>query len=170
MPDPQTIELLGRNRLVEELLRAGLEVALPFRDRGIDLIAYEDTGEGVAAFSARPIQMKVASDERFNLDRKYQVFPGLIIAFVWNLGDPDKTVTYALTYADVLAIADQMGYTQTSWRENGRYACTSISGKLRALLEAHRMTPAKWRMLITGRIPHSDREIDGGARCATSGR
>jgi hypothetical protein len=29
MHDPQAIEILGRNRLVDELLRAGLEVALP---------------------------------------------------------------------------------------------------------------------------------------------
>ncbi len=168
MPDPQTIELLGRNRLVEELFRAGLEVALPLRDRGIDLIAYEDTGEGVAAFSARPIQMKVASDERFNVDRKYAAFPGLIIAFVWNVGNSEKGVTYALTHADVLSVADQMGYTQTHARENGRYACTSISGKLRALLEAHRMRPTKWREMIAGRIPQSDRHVDSARRATSS--
>ncbi len=88
-------------------------MALPLRDRGIDLIAYEDTGEGIAAFSARPIQMKVASDEHFNLDRKYEAFPGFILAFVWNVGDHDRPLTYALTYADALSVGDQMGYTQT---------------------------------------------------------
>ena len=31
--DSQVIELLGRNLLVAELLQAGLEVALPIRDR-----------------------------------------------------------------------------------------------------------------------------------------
>jgi len=36
--DSQVIELLGRNLLVAELLQAGLEVALPIRDRGIDLV------------------------------------------------------------------------------------------------------------------------------------
>ncbi len=40
--DPQVVELLGRNKLISDLLRAGLEVALPMRDRGIDLIAYVD--------------------------------------------------------------------------------------------------------------------------------
>lgn len=34
------MELIGRILLVGELLRDGLEVALPERDRGIDLIAY----------------------------------------------------------------------------------------------------------------------------------
>jgi hypothetical protein len=168
VPDPQIIELLGRNLLVEELLRAGLEVAFPLRDRGIDLIAYEDTGEGVAAFSARPIQMKAASDERFNVDCKYKAFPGLIIAFVWSIGDSVNTVTYALTYEDLIAVADAMGYTQTPSWENGRYASTNIGGKLRALLEAHRMTPAKWQDMVTGRIPQKYGEMDG-ARRATSG-
>ena len=146
---------------------------MPLRDRGIDLIAYEDTGEGVRAFSARPIQMKAASDERFNVDRKvdrkYEAFPGLIVAFVWNAGDPARMATYALTYAELIAVGDAMGYTRTPSWEDGRYACTSISSKLRALLEAHRMTPAKWRALITGRIPQTDREMDG-ARGAVSSR
>jgi len=37
--DTQTIEILGRNRLVTELISAGIEVALPLRDHGVDLIA-----------------------------------------------------------------------------------------------------------------------------------
>ena len=40
--DSQVVEVLGRNRLVSDLLQAGLEVALPVRDRGVDLIAYAD--------------------------------------------------------------------------------------------------------------------------------
>ena len=59
--DTQVIEILGRNRLVDELLLAGLEVALPERDRGIDLIAYVDLVDSAASFAAVPIQMKAAS-------------------------------------------------------------------------------------------------------------
>lgn len=61
MADSQVIELLGRNRLIDELLRAGLEVALPRRDRGIDLIAYAEIVSDVPAFVGRPIQLKAAS-------------------------------------------------------------------------------------------------------------
>ncbi len=68
--------------------------------------------------------------------------------------------TYALTYAELIAIGDAMGYTQTPSWASGRYACTSISGKLRALLEAHRMTTAKWRALVTGRVSQSEQEMD----------
>ncbi len=150
MADAQIVELLGRNRLVDEILRAGLEVALPLRDRGIDLIAYADTGNGVLTFAAKPIQMKAASGQSFSIDRKYDVFPNLILAFVWNVADAANVVTYAMTCADALAIGDQMGYTQTeSWRR-GRYHCTSISGRLLQLIEAHRMTPARWQSMIAG--------------------
>ena len=44
MLDTQQIELLGRNRLVNEIIRANLEVTVPIRDRGIDMIAYADRG------------------------------------------------------------------------------------------------------------------------------
>src|SRR5437667_4051303 len=63
--DTQMIEIMGRNRLIDELLRAGLEVALPLRDRGIDLIAYVDLADQVSAFVACPIQMKAASGRFF---------------------------------------------------------------------------------------------------------
>jgi predicted methyltransferase MtxX (methanogen marker protein 4) len=55
--DSQTVEIIGRNRLVNELLAAGLEVATPLRDRGIDLIAYVDLDEAIGRFAAFPIQL-----------------------------------------------------------------------------------------------------------------
>ncbi len=58
MVDTQTIEIVGRQRLSGELLAAGLEVAMPLRDRGIDLIAYADLDRQVKRFTAKPIQMK----------------------------------------------------------------------------------------------------------------
>ena len=67
--DTQTIEILGRNRLVNELLVAGLEVAMPLRDRGIDLIAYVDLAAAVSKFAAVPIQMKAASERAFSIER-----------------------------------------------------------------------------------------------------
>jgi hypothetical protein len=38
--DSQQVELIGRSLMVGELLPDGLEVALPERDRGINLIVY----------------------------------------------------------------------------------------------------------------------------------
>jgi hypothetical protein len=72
----------GRRRLNDEILQPGLEVALPIRDRGIDLIVYADLREHVPIFAARPIQMKASSEQSFGLYQKYSRFPGLIIAYV----------------------------------------------------------------------------------------
>jgi hypothetical protein len=75
--------LVGRkNRLVSELLQAGLEVALPARDRGVDLIAYADIDKQYGRFLARPIQMKAAARCSFGIWRKYLKIHDLILAFV----------------------------------------------------------------------------------------
>src|SRR5713101_2147177 len=62
--DTQIVELAGRNRLASELQRAGIEVARPERDRGVDLLAYLDRDD---KFCARPIQMKASSREAFGV-------------------------------------------------------------------------------------------------------
>jgi len=82
--DTQIVEILGRQRLVAELLRDGLEVAMPARDRGVDLVAYADLSQQVASFAARPIQMKASSTSAFGVFRKYErvadLIPGLCLA------------------------------------------------------------------------------------------
>jgi hypothetical protein len=149
------VELAGRNWLASELLRAGLEVARPERDRGIDLIAYLDLDERVSSFLACPIQMKAATGALFSLYPKYAKFPPLILAYVWNLGDSALTKCFALTYAEALGVADEMGWTKTdSWLTGGRnkhpgYSTTAHSSRLRALLTPFEMNPDRWRLKVT---------------------
>jgi hypothetical protein len=148
--DAQIVELTGRHYLIGELLQAGLEVAMPIRDRGIDLIAYADIDERVTQFVACPIQMKAATHSSFALLSKYSRVRNLILAYVWHLDDLRHTVTYALTYKEGLTIAESLGWTETpSWRR-GAYCSTSPSAKLVTMLEPHRMTPEKWWNKITG--------------------
>lgn len=148
--DSQVIEVLGRSRLVNELLRAGLEVARPERDRGIDLIAYADLKPKVISFVARPIQMKAASEEHFSIHRKYERFPDLILAYVWNLSQPEKAATYALSYAEALEVAQTLGWTETkSWLVDNRYNTSEPSKKIKELLEEYQMTPERWWKKIT---------------------
>ena len=147
--ESQIVELLGRNRLTDEILRASLEVAVPMRDRGIDLIAYADLDSKVESFVARPIQMKAASKRIFGLDRKYRKFPDLLIAYVWNLADEDEAETFALSYGEALIVADEMGWTKTaSWRR-GSYVNTRPGKNLRSLLERYRMTSERWWSRVT---------------------
>jgi hypothetical protein len=146
--DAQIIELLGRNRLVSDLLSARLEVAFPARDRGVDLIAYVDLACQTSKFVAVPIQMKAASHRVFSVDRKYSKISNLVIAFVWQLGDPGRAVTYALSYREAVKIAAEMGWTNTDSWGNGKYSTSAPSKKLCALLEPYKMSPERWRERI----------------------
>lgn len=150
--DTQTIELLGRNRLVSELLMAGLEVGLPTRDRGVDLIAYVDLSAKVSSFVAAPIQMKAASSRSFSVDKKYAKISNLILAHVWHLGIPDQAVTFALSYSEAVVVAEAMKWTETASWDRGGYCTTNPSKKLLTLLEPYRMTPEKWWERVAGQV------------------
>ena len=151
--DSQVVELLGRQRLIGDLLRDDLEVAVPVRDRGIDLIAYADLSKQVAKFASRPIQMKAATTSAFGLDQKYERIADLILAYVWHLNDPKEAVTYALSYSAAVQVAQTMGYTETASWQQGRYTTTSPSKRLVALLEPYRMSSRCWWNLIVGSEP-----------------
>jgi len=148
--DSQTLELVGQHRLAGELLLAGLEVAFPARDRGVDLIAYADVDPGAGRFVARPIQLKAASRRSFGIWRKYEKIHDLIFAFVWHLDGADPPETYALTHGEGVAVGEAMGWLATeSWTLHGAYTTTQPGVRLRGLLQAHRMDPGRWREKIT---------------------
>lgn len=158
--DTQRIEVLGRNRLVTDLLLAGLEVALPVRDRGVDLIAYIDLDRKVSQFVASPIQMKASSTQAFGLDRKYEKIKNLILAYVWGLQAPEHAETYALTYPEALAVADEMCWTATESWKKGSYSTSAPSKRLRELLAPHRMTAQAWWAKIAGANDKSMAELE----------
>lgn len=151
--DTQTIELIGRHRLASELMRAGLEVASPSRDRGVDLIAHADIDRQVGHFVARPIQMKAASKRSFGIWKKYLKIHDLIFAFVWHLDDAEPPETYALTSDEAIAIGEAMGWTQTrSWIKDGGYGTTRPGAELCEHLAPFRMTPEGWWTKVTGLV------------------
>ena len=133
--DTQIIEILGRNWLVNSLFGAGIEVARPERDKGIDLIAYAIDGD---LFRAVPIQVKAASERAFSVDRKYDRFANLLIVYVWNLQAQIATEAYAMTYPEVVEVVKHMGWV---WDGQSRYSTSNPARKLVALLEPYRMTP-----------------------------
>ena len=44
--DSQLTEIAGKHLLISRLVAAGFEVAQPLRDKGIDLVAYQDGEDG----------------------------------------------------------------------------------------------------------------------------
>ena len=147
--DTQIKELIGQHFLADQIMRAGLEVAIPLRDRGIDLIAYSDLGTDIDRYVAMPVQMKAATKTSFSIDRKYDRIQGLLIAYVWHINDPTIAVTYAMTYAEALEIATEMGWTKTdSWRIKGCYANTRPGKRLVGLLDKYKMSTDAWKQRI----------------------
>lgn len=140
--DAQTVEIIGRNYLLNQLLQAGLEVATPERDRGIDVIAYVDLPEKKDGFQAIPIQLKALRNFRFGIDSKYAKFPNMLIVHICHLDDPKKTVVYALTHKETEKICDAMGW---GWRAKGIYSRGGENQKLNDLLAPFKVTPENWK-------------------------
>ena len=146
--DTQLVELLGRQRLIAALVDDGLEVAFPFRDRGIDLIAYADLSRQVPAFRARPIQMKAATTQRFSLRTKYERISNLLLVYVWNVGARASPEFFAMKYEQAFAVAEASGWTTTpSWKTGHSYSA-SVGKKLRDRLEPFCMTPERWKPVL----------------------
>ncbi len=140
--DSQQVEILGRNRIKAALIEAGLEVATPERDNGIDLIAYKWSTAGV--FEARPVQIKASSSFTFGVDRKYERIPGLIMAFIMG-ARRESYVIYAMTYAEMLKVATERGWTDTaSWTDVGRYVQTRASPALEDALKSFLADRQSW--------------------------
>jgi hypothetical protein len=143
--DGQLTEIAGKHVLISRLVAAGFEVAEPLRDKGIDLLVYRD-GEGGKDFAAYPIQLKASSQESFSLDRKYERFPNLLIAYVWNVQAPERSDVYALTFSDAMHVMEEKGYAKTdSWTKRGYYFVRSAGPELKRLLEPYKMNTERWQ-------------------------
>jgi hypothetical protein len=155
--DGQQVEILGRGILIQRLVEAGVEVARPERDYGVDLIAYLD--REIGGFCASPIQMKSTAGATFSLDRKYESIPGLLLAYVWDVGQPGDAAVYLMSYAEAFGVAEEMGWHQTSSWAKGSYTATRVSAKLRDLIARYAMTPERIHALV--RQSNPSREAAG---------
>jgi hypothetical protein len=145
----------GRGWLTHQLVLAGFEVARPERDKGIDLIAYRRKGDG-SRLVAFPIQLKAASMESFELPRKYETTPKLVLAYVWHLNDPNRTICYVLTYTEALQIVRAMKHDRgkvleagESWKK-GKYTWTRIPRRLRERLRPYETSQGTWKKRFPG--------------------
>jgi hypothetical protein len=70
--DVQSVEIVGRNYLVSQLVRDALEVARSERAEESDLIAYVDLDETDGGLVACLIQIKATRARPFAVARKYE--------------------------------------------------------------------------------------------------
>lgn len=144
--DAQQIEVVGRGLLIAHLMGFGIGTATPYRDRGIDLIAYS---EKAGDFRARPIQLKCASETSFSIHRKYETFQGLLMVFVWNVRNASMNDIYVLRYDQAVSLGERRGYTKTpSWIEKGAYSITRVGDSLVNDLAPYKSTELRWNELL----------------------
>jgi hypothetical protein len=140
--DGQVTEIMARNLLVSALVGAGIEVARPERDRGVDLVAYLDLDDS-HRFVAAPIQLKGSAGTGVTFQRKYESFQGLVTVLAWNVRSLNPSF-YALTQLDIDKIAHDMGWdTKHSWtrepRKTAGWHVSTTKGALADALKPHAM-------------------------------
>ena len=138
MEDGQLVEIVNTHKVIASALEAGLEVARPERDDGVDLIIYSRKG---GPWVSAPVQIK----SRFNIQKKYDERPGLVMCFVCG-----ETI-YVLTHEKAKEIATARGYTNTeSWNKpGGGYSCT-VGDALAEDLRPWIATRERWASLLPG--------------------
>ena len=149
--DPGAIELIGTHLLIAELLADGIEVAIPIRDRGVDLIAYLEKHDRIDRFYSRPIQLKVASKRAFSLDEKYANIRDVLMVYVWGAtGTEADREFYAMTYEQAKQLlVDKEHHLTKSWTGKGKFAISHPALALVSAMQPYKMARGKWAALVT---------------------
>jgi len=135
----QQTELVGTALLEAALVREGFNVARPAIDFGIDLIVF--SAQTDKYFKAIPIQIKVSTEARFELHRKYSRFKDLVLAYIWNIHK--KPRFFFMTYEEALDVLGPRASKSESWKK-GYYSFSKIS---KTRLEKLRNYENRWDWL-----------------------
>jgi hypothetical protein len=149
--DSEGVAIVAQNRLIEQLVQAGVDVAVPARRHGFDLIAYLVPRERSENFGACPIRMKAAHGKAFGIDNTFESIANLLNVFVWGVGT-ETTSIFALTNRELSAVADQLGYSLSPAFQKGLYPQQQSAKNLTEALEPFRMNVDSWRTKIASCI------------------
>lgn len=144
--DAQQIELIGRSLLQAQLLREDIEIALPIRDKGIDLVAYLDR-RGESQPHSCFLQMKAASNRAFSFNTKYQHFGHFKFVYIWHVLESEKVRFFLLSYSEAESLCRHHAWTPT---RNGfeRWSTSNPSGTLSGKLEKFQVVGRQWRQKL----------------------
>lgn len=111
------IEHVARCWLEARLLRLGFQVARPAYDRGIDLIVFLD--DPLAPFHAIPVQIKAATERRFNVHRSL-CNRGIVMAYIWYALS-DSPALYLVAHDEALLLPPVVDQNGASWVTRGEW-------------------------------------------------
>jgi len=141
--DSQQVEIAGKSILTSLFVSENIEVAKPVRDKGIDLIIYSNKSSD--KFNAIPIQLKASTNKGFSIDSKYAKFPNLHMAYVWNVGDPQKSEIFIISYQQAVQLTNALTKYFT---KHGNYAVTRPSKKFILLISKFRHEAGNMSKLV----------------------
>lgn len=146
--DAATIRLLGRHRIADDLIRAGLHAAVPLADgSGIDLFAFAIPGSAGETFVAIPVRVRASSGRSFGFDEDAERIPNLLHAFVWGIGSQEERV-YAMSHREARGVAEKLGFTLATSGQFALYEQHSPQRPLLEVMEPYRMTPEAWKQRL----------------------
>lgn len=137
------IELLGRHWLATQLLHAGIDLAQPDRDAGVDLIAYPTDFSWFC-----PIQLKTASVNGVTMWEKYVGKPLAVVYVLLGAADGGpatrpETRAYALPPADAWDLPRRCGRTYDPVN-HGTYRFPAVTARLQQELQLYAVTTDLW--------------------------
>jgi len=140
----ESIAILGQNRLVEQLVLGGIDIALPIRKHGVDLIAYMTPRDRSEDFISAPLRVTSSTGRAFSIDNSLESITDLLHVFVWNVGGEGCSI-FALTHRELGAVAEALGYSLAPSYQKGLYPQPQIGSKsLANALEPFRMHVESW--------------------------
>jgi hypothetical protein len=116
----------GEMLVAAELMRRGVEVAIPCNDVGVDLLAYRLAVAEQVGSKFIPIQIKTSSGEAFSFKRDWLGFrkAEIILIWVWHAA----TVPQFYIFESVQQIEEALGSKHagsSSWIDSGVYTVTT---------------------------------------------
>jgi hypothetical protein len=147
----ETLQLLGRARLIDELLEDGLNVALPMRAGEIDMLAYIDSSATQYPMASVPIKVKSLCSFPISTAIEGVRSPCLLTAFVWGTNAPARAPIFALTLAELvvvkmIGVINRANAAQAGGAFDEAYRSNAI---LPDVLEPYAMSVGKWRRKIS---------------------
>ncbi len=120
----RSIHRLGCELLLRQLRRDGLGVEENPENPAIDFVVRSgSTCDKAPRIERLPILVRAASKSAFSISRKHERIHNLVLVYVWNVQDVKSAEAYAMTYPEVLHVAETMGWLKTvSWKSHGYYA------------------------------------------------
>jgi hypothetical protein len=123
----------GELLVAGELLRLGVDVAMPAYDKGIDLLAYREHD----LTKMLPIQVKARAGTGYNFQRSWFRYANLVLVHVWRLQVKPEFYIFAGLNEVEHALGPTLSKSK-SWAVDGGYNVTDPGVEAVARMQPHR--------------------------------